>query len=70
MALSNSPDLRPHLTPLPDFGLRTSDFGLWTYLDHNATTPVLPEVPQVILHSSSMGSNRRRALFLTRPTYG
>ena len=24
--------------------LRTSDFRLWTFLDHNATTPVLPEV--------------------------
>ena len=24
----------------------------WVYLDHNATTPVLPEVPPAVLHSS------------------
>ncbi len=54
MAPSNSPDLWPHRTPLPHFGLRTSDFGLWTYLDHDATTPILPWPRRgfFILHSS------------------
>jgi hypothetical protein len=29
----------------------TLDFRLWTYLDHNTTTPVLPEFGRAILHS-------------------